>query len=127
MAENNNKIAIILIRGLIGMKRGTRNTAELLKLFRKHTCVVYDDKPSTRGMAIKLKDFATYGILDKETHKLLIEKRGKKDKEGKVTNVFRLSPPKKGFERKGIKKSFIIGGALGDRKNKINELIKKMI
>lgn len=41
--------------------------------------------------------------------------------------VFRLTPPKKGFEREGIKKSFVAGGALGYRGEKINELIKKMM
>ena len=40
---------------------------------------------------------------------------------------FRLMPPVKGFERNGIKKPFSMGGALGYRKEKINELIKRMI
>ena len=40
---------------------------------------------------------------------------------------FRLSPPRKGFERGGIKKPFSLGGALGYRKEKINELIIRMI
>ena len=41
--------------------------------------------------------------------------------------VFRLRPPSKGFERKGIKKPFSMGGALGYRKEKINDLIQRMI
>ena len=40
---------------------------------------------------------------------------------------FRLKPPEKGFERKGIKKPFSVGGALGYRKDDINNLIKRMI
>jgi large subunit ribosomal protein L30 len=40
---------------------------------------------------------------------------------------FRLTPPVKGFERVGIKKPFSMGGSLGYRKNKINELIRRMI
>lgn len=40
---------------------------------------------------------------------------------------FKLSPPKGGFERGGIKKQFALGGASGYRKEKINDLIKKMI
>ncbi|MBI2597706.1 MAG: 50S ribosomal protein L30 [Candidatus Diapherotrites archaeon] len=43
-----------------------------------------------------------------------------------IKPVFRLSPPKKGFERAGIKKSFKIGGALGNRNTDINQLIEKM-
>lgn len=41
--------------------------------------------------------------------------------------VFRLTPPKKGYERKGIKKSFSVGGVSGYRGKKINELIEKMM
>ena len=40
---------------------------------------------------------------------------------------FTLHPPRGGFERKGIKKSFNIGGALGYRGQKINDLIKRMV
>ncbi len=40
---------------------------------------------------------------------------------------FRLTPPNKGFERGGIKKPFSMGGSLGYRKYKINELIRRMI
>ena len=45
----------------------------------------------------------------------------------KFKKIFRLHPPKKGFERAGIKKPFTVGGALGYRGEKINLLIKKMI
>ena len=40
---------------------------------------------------------------------------------------FRLNPPRKGFESKGTKKHFSLGGALGYRKDKINDLIKRML
>ena len=40
---------------------------------------------------------------------------------------FRLNPPKKGFERKGTKQPFSLGGALGYRKEKINDLIQRMV
>lgn len=42
-----------------------------------------------------------------------------------VKPVFRLSPPRKGYE--GNKKSFQNGGALGYRGEKINELVGKML
>lgn len=48
-------------------------------------------------------------------------------KDLKVKKVFRLKPPRKGFERAGIKKPFQQGGVLGDRKEKINDLIKRMV
>lgn len=40
---------------------------------------------------------------------------------------FKLHPPLKGFERKGVKLPFSMGGALGYRKEKINDLIMRMI
>jgi len=40
---------------------------------------------------------------------------------------FKLSPPRHGFERKGIKSAFSMGGSLGYRKEKINELIMRML
>jgi large subunit ribosomal protein L30 len=40
---------------------------------------------------------------------------------------FRLTPPRQGFERQGIKRSFSMGGALGYRKDAINVLIRRMI
>lgn len=44
-----------------------------------------------------------------------------------IKKVFRLGPPKKGYERKGIKKDFVVGGALGYRAGDINALIKRMV
>lgn len=40
---------------------------------------------------------------------------------------FKLSPPRKGFERKGTKVPFSMGGVLGYRKEKINDLVKRML
>lgn len=40
---------------------------------------------------------------------------------------FRLTPPRGGFESKGTKKPFSVGGTLGYRKEKINDLIERMI
>lgn len=47
-------------------------------------------------------------------------------KELEITPVFRLHPPRKGHKRAGIKKSFVVGGALGNRGEEINALITKM-
>jgi len=40
---------------------------------------------------------------------------------------FRLKPPVKGFERKGIKTPFSMGGVIGYRKDKINNLLLRML
>jgi len=57
---------------------------------------------------------------------LLEGKKQIKDVES-LKPFFRLLPPRKGFERKGTKKHFAIGGALGYRKEKINDLIQRML
>lgn len=126
-----NKIAIIRIRGGVGIKSEIRDTLTMLRLYRKNYCVVVDDKPEIVGMINKVKDYVTYGEIDETVLKLLTEKRGAKtkDKDGKevMKKFFRLSPPRKGFERKGIKVSFKAGGALGYRDTKINDIIKRMV
>ncbi len=43
----------------------------------------------------------------------------------KTVRVFRLHPPRKGYE--GVKRSYTMGGALGDRGEGINPLIQRMI
>jgi large subunit ribosomal protein L30 len=45
----------------------------------------------------------------------------------KLKPYFRLNPPIKGFERKGIKMPFGKGGALGNRADKMKDLILKML
>jgi large subunit ribosomal protein L30 len=42
-----------------------------------------------------------------------------------TVRVFRLHPPRKGYE--GIKRTYNIGGALGDRGENINVLLKRMV
>jgi len=44
-----------------------------------------------------------------------------------IKPVFRMRPPSKGYERRGIKKSFVVGGALGYRGKQINNLIERML
>jgi len=121
-APKAGKLAVIRIRSAVQADRSIKETLDMLKLRQKNACAVVDDNQSMRGMLFKVKDYCTYGTIDADTLKLLQEKRGRKD-----SNVFMLHPPRGGFERKGVKKPFSLGGALGDRKEKINDLLKKMI
>ncbi|MFX0064222.1 MAG: 50S ribosomal protein L30 [Candidatus Hermodarchaeota archaeon] len=41
--------------------------------------------------------------------------------------IFRLSPPRKGYERGGIKIAYSVKGALGYRGDAINSLLKRMV
>ena len=130
-AKKVTKIAVIRIRGKVNLKKPVKDTLKMLRLYKKNYCTVYDATSNILGMINKIKDYVTWGEIDDETLKLLKEKRGEKTKNKKgeeiVKPFFRLSPPRKGFGRKGIKLPFNIGGALGNRKEKINDLIKRMI
>jgi large subunit ribosomal protein L30 len=121
-----SKIAIIRIRGTNDVKVGIEATMRMLRLHKKYTCSVYPKTDALMGMLEKCKDYVTYGELDEETYKLLVDKRAI-TKEGELMNYFHLQPPRGGFERKGIKTPFSMKGALGYRMDKINALIKKMI
>jgi large subunit ribosomal protein L30 len=120
------KIAIIRLRGTNDVKKDIEATMIMLHLHKKHTCSVYPKTDALMGMLDKAKDYITYGELDEETYKLLVEKRGQK-KKGELVNYFHLQPPRGGFEKGGIKTPFSLKGALGYRKEKINILIKKML
>jgi large subunit ribosomal protein L30 len=129
--EKSHKIALIRIGGQTKLNKEIKDTLNILSLHKKLTCIVLNATPPVLGMTKKVKDYITFGEINEETLKLLKEKRGKKtkDKDGKAVykKFFRLHPPKGGFERKGTKVAFTAGGALGDRKEKINDLIKRML
>lgn len=72
----------------------------------------------------KLKEFKASDFSDLAGQ---IIKNGKKLRELGIKRVFRLNSPKTGFERKGVKKSFNVGGALGYRGQEINLLLEKMM
>ena len=120
-------LAAIRIRGLTGVRKDIETSLERLRLRKKNCCVLLKSTPDNIGQLRKCKDFISWGNISPETRKELIERRGKKDRTGHDENCFSLHPPRGGFGRKGIKKPFSSGGALGNRKEKMNDLIMKMI
>ncbi|VVB73188.1 50S ribosomal protein L30 [uncultured archaeon] len=139
-------IAIVLVRGISGMKPDIKRTLELLKLNTKHHCVLYKEETVTiKGMLNVCKDFVTWGTVSKEVLRTLIEKRGRLpgdkrvpaesvdkviklieagEKKTGIKSVFRLSPPSKGW--KSTKDRFP-KGALGPRGDKMDALLRRMI
>ncbi len=57
--------------------------------------------------------------------KAIIDKKFNYKEIPNVKPIFRLNPPKRGYE--GIKRSFVKGGALGYRGKEINKLIERML
>ncbi|MBN2111516.1 uL30 family ribosomal protein [Candidatus Woesearchaeota archaeon] len=128
--KKSAKIALVRIKGNNKISQEKRDTLDMLGLYKKNYCVVLEKTPSIMGMVKKIEDLVTWGEVSDSTSKELKEKRGEKTKKkGKeeLKKFFRLCPPKGGFERKGIKVPFSIGGALGYRGDKINDLIKRML
>ncbi len=121
------KLAVVRIRSASRANHAVLDTFRMFNLDRKFTCTIIEKSPVTMGMLNKVKDFSTFGEIDAETLKLLQEKRGEKDKEGKLKKFFRLAPPRGGFERKGLKVSYYGGGALGYRGPNMSKLIQRMI
>jgi len=118
-------IAIIRIKGRVGLRNDINETFERLRLRKKYSCVVLKGSKEEIGMIEKVGDFVAYGEISEEVQKELINKRGKKGKEGKLKPFFRLHPPRKGIESK---KHFGVGkGVLGNNGEKINELILRML
>ena len=112
-------IAAIRIRGIIGIEASVEKTMRSMRLYKRNYCAVLKDTAETKGMLAKAKDFITWGEIDEETTKLLQKKSNK--------TFYRLNSPRKGFGRKGVKRPFALGGALGPRKEKINDLIQRML
>jgi len=151
--------AAVRVRGTVNIKPDIRKTLQLLNLTKVNHCVILEEKPSIKGMLQVVKDYVTWGEVDKDILNKLIITRGKLGGDKELTEnhlksatsynsldklsqaiidkkfrfkdipsvkpIFRLSPPKKGYE--GIKKSYSKKGALGYRGKDINKLIERMI
>jgi len=71
------KLALIRLRSGIRAKGEVRDTLAMLRLHRINHLVLVDDSPSYKGMVQKVKDYITWGEIDKETLAKLIRKRGR--------------------------------------------------
>lgn len=145
----------IKIRNSNSSTKKIKNALETLKLDRIHSCMVYPENKSNFGSLKKVKDWVTYGEINKDTLTKLLKKRGKAnsgdlvdsldstsyedmenmaedlvngDKRPQNLNLklpFHLSPPSKGYKNRS--KSFNQNGSLGDRGKEINQFLKRMI
>ena len=70
-------IAVIRIRGRVGLRKPVVETLQFLRLHRKFHLVLIDDRPSYRGMLQNAKDYITWGEVDTETIALLLKSRGR--------------------------------------------------
>ena len=139
-------IAVIRIHGRVGLNRDINETLNRMGIMQKYACVVIPDTKVNLGMVKKVANFVAFGEIDDGTFKELIEKRGKsignkkidaskvveEIKKGKkysevgLKKFFRLHPARKGIDAKkhfGETKKAV----LGNNKDKINDLIRRML
>ena len=109
----NDMIAVIRIRGSIGMKKELLETLNMLGLKKANTLSVLPRSDSIIGMIKKAEHLVTWGEISKEN----IEKMGK-------NKTMNLKPPKGGF--RSVRTRYPKGDT-GYRGEKINDLINKMM
>lgn len=148
---------VVRVRGGIHARHEIVETLDFLHLSRPNHATVVPEEPSFRGMLHKVQGYVTWGEADPATVRLLLDARGETpqgqrlsgagsppnaspaDLDGlsaevvraglsRTTGVrplFRLKAPKGGW--RSTKKPFALGGALGYRGAKINELVRRMV
>lgn len=139
-------IAIIRISGMVDVNKPVAEALHRLRLRRKYACVVLEPTPALMKQLIKLRNHVAYGNIDEKTLSELIDKRGQPiDKEEKLDAskiakefgkksasdlglkpFFRLHPPRGGIDSK-IHFGVTPKAVLGDNKEKINDLIRRML
>ncbi len=115
-------IAVVRVRGKVNLTPEIAQTLRQLNLAAQNTCAVLPLTGSVLGMLRKANGYITFGFVSDAVLKELEAKRKSKDE-----NIYYLAPPRKGYGRKGIKRAYTESGALGDRKDDINELLLRMI
>ena len=139
-------IAVIRISGMVDVPYNIEETLKRIRLRRKYSAVIIKPNPQNLKILKKIRNFIAYGDIDKKTLSLLVESRGvPKDKKKKINPkeileqiekkdpkswdikpFFRLHPPRGGIDSKkhfGVTKRAV----LGDNKNHINDLVRRML
>ncbi len=77
--------AIIRVRGTVNIKPNIKKTLQLLNLTRSNHCVLKEETPTTKGMLQIVKDYVTWGEVEKETLTKLIKERGRLEGDKPIT------------------------------------------
>ncbi len=140
--------AIIRLRGTVNVAPKIKKALDLMSLRRVNNLVIVGEGEEFVGMIKRVKDYVAYGKINDATLEELITKRGEPIKSGEkidakkviekvkkgaslkktgLKNIFRMNPPIGGHGKKGVKVPYKLGGALGNRGEEINELIRRMM
>ena len=69
--------AVVRVRGTVNVKPNIRKTLELLRLTRTNHCVLLEENDVHKGMLQIIKDYTTWGEINKEALLKLLSARGK--------------------------------------------------
>ena len=69
--------AVIRVRGTVNVKPDIKKTMQLLRLTRANHCVLLEENVVYKGMLQMVKDYTTWGEINKETLTKLISTRGR--------------------------------------------------
>lgn len=149
-------IAIVRVRGLVKVRKDIRDTMDILRLKSVNNCVVITDNPVYRGMIQKIKDYVTWGEIEKDVFKKMLLKWGRTE-ENKRVNEDYFKEKKQTLDKfidsffkgdvklqdvgirpffrlhpprkgyEGVKRPYSLKGALGKRGKEINKLLERMI
>ncbi|HEC82133.1 MAG TPA: 50S ribosomal protein L30 [Thermoplasmatales archaeon] len=79
---------VVRVRGKINVKPDIKKTLQMLRLTRVNHCVLVEDTPSYRGMLNRVKDYVTWGEINKDTLTELIKARGRLEGDKPVTEEY---------------------------------------
>ncbi len=86
--------AVIRVRGTVNVNPDIKRTLQLMRLTRTNHCVLIEENPVSKGMLQVVKDYVTWGEINKETLVKLIQQRGKLLGNDAVTDqVLKASTP----------------------------------
>jgi large subunit ribosomal protein L30 len=91
-------IAVLRIRGEVGVRVPIKQAMNLMKLHRKNRVILLKNTQSNVGMINKVKDYCTFGEVDAELVKELLEKRGRLPGNKQLTAEYLKKKVKTDFE-----------------------------
>ena len=72
----SKRLAVLRIRGRVGLRKPVVETLQFLRLHRKNHLAIIDDRASYKGMLQTAKDYITWGEVGAETIALILKNRG---------------------------------------------------
>jgi len=92
--------AVIRVRGTVNVKPDIKKTMQLLRLTRANHCVLLEENEVYKGMLQIVKDYTTWGEINKETLTKMLSVRGKLIGDKPLTEAYlKKAAPYHSFEK----------------------------